>query len=385
MRRAGLGRVFVVAAMVAAATVFLDAAPASADTSCAAIDQAVWGSDTSHCSVYAESASIVMEKVAYPSDGVSGLVGGYMCRPKAAGTYPIVVLNHGGFEPDALQDYWISPSCTSFALGGYIAIASNYRPYDTSADTFCDGEVDDVLAMLDLAKTHAQADADRVVMRGWSHGACITLRAYQRGVDGLVAAAAIAPPTDMDGEWQFLNSSVWNLANACPLWLLGSPPANPDCTSWWQLKDTLEHSTGGTPSSAQAEYDERSVDEDLAGLHNGDVPLLISQGVLDEAIPVSQTCATVSGVNALVGAPDFVGYHFTGDGTTLTSAAVSGCTGMTWSTASDPNATGYPGSHYLFMYDGLRHWWEGDVDAAAVEYNMFAQANFFLLAKTPSA
>jgi acetyl esterase/lipase len=324
------------------------------------------------------AGTVVLERVRYAS--TSGNVDGTVCRPQVSGTYPIIVIAHGGFG--AADD--LSPvSCKEFAHLGYIAIAPDYRSFDTAPDVLCDGEVDDVLAMLAVVKHHPHADDDRVVMRGTSHGACIALRAYQRGVPGLVAAAAIAPPTDMDGEWNWLATQLnpLNSNNWCGLPQSIPPLFNKSvhCGDWQIVQDKLQAAIGGGPGSYPTEYADRSVDSDLPGLHDPDVPLLIVQGDDDVIVPPALTCATVAGVNALAGTPDFAAYHFTSAGTALTATAPASCTGFTWNTASNPTSTGYPLDHYFFAYAGYDH---GHNVTTGIEGTIYGHVKQFLIAKT---
>jgi pimeloyl-ACP methyl ester carboxylesterase len=351
------------------------AEPAAA-TACAAASQALWG--VGNCDQYASGNGIVVEDVIYDSTATDP-VEGRVCRPLASGSYPIAVINHSGFGSN---DTWTDTTCTAFALAHYIAIAPDYRPFASGEDVLCDGEVDDVLAMLDVIQQHPDADEDRVVMRGTSHGACVTLRAYQRGVPGLVAAAAIAPPTDIDEEWDWVVSQLnpFNLANKCGLpQSLGL--SSPNCPGWRIVKDALDAAIGGGPGTYPSEYADRSVNTDLAGLHNSAVPLLIVQGDDDPIVPPVLTCGPVAGVDALAGTPDFAAYHFTSSGTALTATAPASCSGFTWNTASNPTSTGYPLDHYFFAYAGYGHG-DGTTTMGSLEHTIYGQANAFLVAKT---
>lgn len=348
----------------------MSADPAQAAT-CAASSLAI---DWTSCDQTNDYGTYVRERVTYGSPSVAG----WVCRPKAAGDYPIAVINHSGF---GANDAWTEPTCKAFAAHGYIAIASDYRPFPTTPvpadDVFCDGEVDDVLNMLDVIADHADADEDRVVMRGTSHGGCVTLRAYQRGVPGLVAAAAIAPPINMAGEWSYATTQLGTILNLC--WLPYLPGSN--CANWQSLKSGLEQVTGGTPTTAATEYAQRSASNDLPGLHNDGIPLLIANGVNDKVVPLSLACTTIGAVNALTGTPDYAAYHFTSSGTTLTGTAPAGCSGFTWNTATNPTTAGYPADHYLFAYAGYDHGHD-NTTPGSLEYKIYDHVNQFLVAKT---
>jgi hypothetical protein len=413
--RTGAVRLVAVAGLLAACVVFVQASPAAA-TACDASSQAVWATTGGgSCDVVKDAPPYVRQLVYYDSTDVPEQLGGQVCVPKSSGVHPIAVINHGGFEPhpgddpstpnvvehpkaggtgtdyDApITDYQLVTQCEKYAEAGYYAVAPYYRRFLASnPDIGCDGEVDDVLGMIALAKTDPRADAHDIVMLGGSHGGCVTLRTYQHGVDGLVAAAAVNPLTDWVGEWTFLNQEVVldEIDNLCLLWPLGITwHVNPNCGFWYSIKTNMETAAGGPMNaSTQAEYDERSVDQDLPNLRQG-VPLLIVEGADDPWLsPSINSCAAVAGVNALSGGPDFVGYHFTSASpATLTSGAVTGCSGFTWDTSTNPTSTGYPGDHYFFVYDGYPHFLPGPGghSQSTYEEQIYNTARAFLTAKT---
>ena len=153
-----------------------------------------------------------------------------ICAPTAAGTFPVVIYNHGGtdatnggnitgvltaggwstqpfapFAPDGLGQ------CLDWAKRGWVFATSSYRGENiniTSANPsvathtwtsdgaveFCMGEVTDVLALTDLLMHHTasitlgglSASAalhtnGKLLMYGYSHGGCITHRAVEQG------------------------------------------------------------------------------------------------------------------------------------------------------------------------------------------------------------
>jgi hypothetical protein len=365
MRRLARAALATALLAVAVPAVLVAAAQPAAAAACGASQQALpWTS----CVQTAAGAGIVFERVGYQSGGRT--VYGTMCRPYELGRHPIAVLAHPGFQPDP----WTTWSCGWYAAHGYVALAPDYRTFvaDPAAHVLCDGEVDDLLTMLAIGRLHPSADPTRVVLRGASHGGCVVLRAYQRGVPGLVAAAAISPLTNLVTEWAWLQQQLdpSNLSNLCGVPLL-RPPI---CKAWQALAAVIEAATGGTPTTAPGAYLARSVDADLQGLRRG-VPLLVAHGDLDQTVPEEIVCATVAAVQAPPWASDFAAYRYTPQGA-LTAAPPPGCPGFSWRTAPDPVATGYPQSRYLLTFDGLDHDGFGPAQ--------YAQVDAFLLAKTPS-
>jgi hypothetical protein len=367
-----LGRAALVAAVVSATAVVVAAAPAHA-AACSAESQAVWGVS---CNQTADDNVVIREEVTYTSAGTS--IAGIVCRPDDAGVHPILVVNHGGFAAlSAIEE----SACDEWARTyDYVVIASAYRTVNTGTpnDDACLGEVDDTLAMLDLAQDLDYVDPDRVVMRGGSHGGCVTLRAYQQGVPGLVAAAAIFPVSDATDQWNFLNDSYNNGANLCPVMVL--LPLLSNCANWRNLRIQLETSTGGAPGpTTQAAYDARSAVLDADVLATSAVPLVITHGVTDAIIPLQQSCTLVATADATPSAPDFEEFHFLATaGNPITSTAPAGCTGLgPWPSTGDPTANGYPNDKYFFVYAGTGHTTGGQYPA------MLADVDNFLRTKNP--
>ena len=144
--------------------------------------------------VTTDDGVIVIEKVSYRSDGYR--IFGQVCRPKAAGAFPVIVNNHGGAV--GLGPEWNGGSCASAARNDLVTVQSSYRGEDGSEGPIelCLGEVTDVLEMMTIALRKPYADPARVVMWGASHGGCVTTRAVQRGAP-VLAAVDVFGITDM--------------------------------------------------------------------------------------------------------------------------------------------------------------------------------------------
>ncbi len=72
---------------------------------------------------------------------------------------------------------------------------SNYTATSDGIVELCYGEVDDVLNLLSAVTALPGADAQKVLMLGYSHGSCITERAIERGAKVHIAVS-IDGPTD---------------------------------------------------------------------------------------------------------------------------------------------------------------------------------------------
>lgn len=137
---------------------------------------------------------------------------GILCAPTAAGPHPVAILNHGlhyNPKPAPHVDPAILPysldGCRQMAAKGWLAAMSTYRGEAISVSNFtatsdgivelCYGEVDDVLNLLSAVTALPGADAQKILMLGYSHGSCITERAIERGAQVQIAVS-IDGPTD---------------------------------------------------------------------------------------------------------------------------------------------------------------------------------------------
>ncbi len=156
------------------------------------------------------SVSVQWQVGNYLSGGLQ--IYGILCAPTAAGPHPVAILNHGlHYNPNptphvdpAILPYSLD-GCMQMAAKGWLAAMSTYRGESISISNFtaasdgiielCYGEVDDVLNLLSAVTALPGADAQKVLMLGYSHGSCITERAIERGAQVQIAVS-IDGPTD---------------------------------------------------------------------------------------------------------------------------------------------------------------------------------------------
>jgi len=298
---------------------------------------------------------VIVERVTYRSDGL--LIHGQVCRPSRAGAHRVVVFNHGGFDGLAGDPVYQMGNCEMTASQLGVWIGSDFRGEGDSegAIEMCQGEVDDVLAMIDVALRQEYADPDRVVMMGGSNGGCITLRALQRGAP-VHAAADIFGPTD--------------LAAAHAFWLEQIEAGAPMADFIAEVVDIVETATGGTPDQVPEAYRMRSPLLFIEDLPAG-IPLLALHGVDDPLIPVTQGCA-------LAEAAGLESYHLDENQQEVATAPAA-CeeADLTWIETARPSGI-WPGSRYFVAYDLLGHDADGPEGAA-----MLADLITFMAAKTP--
>jgi hypothetical protein len=284
--------------------------------------------------ILADDGEIVFEKVSYRSEGL--LVWGQVCRPAGDGPHPVAVLNHGGFEGLGLE--WRGGLCGLVARRGWAVIESSYRGEDGSEGAIeaCQGEVTDVLSMIDVAFAQPWADPDRAVMLGMSHGGCITTRAIQRGAP-VQAAAELFGPSD----WTALHH-LWQAWIDTGLLL-------PNVLVYQYFMGPLETALGGSPDEVPDEYVDRSPSTYAADLAAWPHPFLIVHGAGDWLVPVSHSC------NLAAATGGFAAYHLN-----LFLWEYDwvpwGCedAGLDWRTSALPRGS-WPDDRTLVVYDGVGH------------------------------
>lgn len=328
------------------ATALVTAAPVHA-AACGPTSAAAWDS----CSVLFSDATAVEESVEYT--GPAGTVKGRVCRPTSPGPHPVLVMNHGAGQ-DAFNDPTIKDACRQRAREGWFVLASNYRlnEYGTASPTsdVCLGEVDDVVAMIEVARTVPAVDDSRITVRGLSLGGCVTLQLHQRGLPGLVAAATINGMSDVRATRDHARAKYNQFLCVIPI-------LHPLCQGWSWTAAWIENATGGVPGPAtQPAYDARSPIARAVDTAASEVPLALMQGANDQLIPAAQTCALVAAVNAGAG-PAFTPVHYgtRAAGYPVLATPAVDCPGVgTWHSGAHPYPT-FPEDRYLAVVDGLGH------------------------------
>ncbi|MEZ4449694.1 MAG: prolyl oligopeptidase family serine peptidase [Nannocystaceae bacterium] len=268
-----------------------------------------------------------------------------VCTPLVGvGPFPLHVVNHGatGGMTNADMEFW----CDAFAGSGWMVAMSSYRgePMTLPDDSvhvsegvveYCLGEVTDVLRLLDVVDAnYNDADMDKVLMTGASHGGCITTRAVERGAP-VKAAVDMYGPSDW-GSWY----DACVLSGTCGLFLteldgiIGAPPSTAPMAYHWR-----------SPAYHDAHSDVFA--GDLRA--RTDVKFMIMHGLDDTLVLPEQSCDLAR----YAWAENYERWHVDTDGSSLTTAA-SGCVQTSWnstSRASNP----WDAQRYLFVYEGTSH------------------------------
>jgi dipeptidyl aminopeptidase/acylaminoacyl peptidase len=292
--------------------------------------------------------------VSYRSQGLR--IYALHCRPKAAGKYKALVYNHGGVSGIG---GFVASQCAAAVKNGYVVLMSSYRGEDGSEGKIevCLGEVDDVLALTDIAKALPYVDPQKVVMSGVSHGGCITTRAVQRGASVKVATD-IFGPKDWAADYAYWKKQVAD--------------GSPDSASLTGLVQVLEAATGGTPDTKADEYAKRSPISFIAELDAFPGAYMAVHGGKDVLVTVKDTCRTAAVANGMKS------YHLNGALAVVTSEP-PGCEGtnVTWLAGPKPSPA-WPDARYAVIYDEAAH----EIGSASGQA-MFADTLFYLVAKVP--
>jgi dipeptidyl aminopeptidase/acylaminoacyl peptidase len=205
------------------------------------------------------------------SDGLE--ITGLMCKPEGDGPFPLIAVNHGGFEPA----HTIGGMVHLFAKLGYVAVASDYRGAGGSQGRheLALGEVDDVLSAIRWARSLPFVDGSRTVTFGVSHGGMISLLAAARD-PGIRAVVDIVAPTEPHGWYRHVRRAAETSTQAAAL---------------MQVLSRIDGLTGWTA----ADWARRSP---LAEARRIKCPVLLVYGAKDEIVPPSEGEAMMAALHA---------------------------------------------------------------------------------------
>jgi dipeptidyl aminopeptidase/acylaminoacyl peptidase len=201
------------------------------------------------------------EPITYTSEGLK--ITGTLTRPKGDGPFPLVLVNHGGFDPATTMNTF----CSGLARLNCVAIASDYRGVGKSEGKreLAKGEVTDVLSAIDYAATLPYVDTQRVAALGFSHGGCISLLAAARD-PRIKCVVDYVGPTDMAEVYQY--------------WVRTS-----DRLPTSKLLAGVSTLVGGTPAEVPDAWHQRSPLMVAAKIR---CPVLMVYGAKDELVPLEQ-------------------------------------------------------------------------------------------------
>lgn len=134
----------------------------------------------------------------YQSDDLT--ISGVIAYPTAATTakLPVVIYNRGGNSRHNVSRTRLYNMLLPIAEQGYIVLASNYRGsrYSEGTDEFGGNDVNDVLRLVEIAKTLPGADRDRIALVGVSRGSMMNWLTLRHNKADITAAVMIAGSVD---------------------------------------------------------------------------------------------------------------------------------------------------------------------------------------------
>lgn len=136
------------------------------------------------------------ERITYRSGGLA--IRGLLVRPRTPGPHPVLIFNHGGVGQWGRIVLLDILEMNRLAERGYVVLASTFRGEGGSEGRpdMGGGDIDDALALIDVAAGLPDADTTRVGMWGLSRGGLVTYGALARS--RRIAAAVIeGGPTDL--------------------------------------------------------------------------------------------------------------------------------------------------------------------------------------------
>lgn len=145
-----------------------------------------------HARLVAASRTGRCERVVYRSGGLR--VVGFVVRPAApprpGARHPVVLWLRGGNRELGKVGPFALVHMLDLAEAGFVVVATQYRGVDggDGVEQYGGDDVDDVFALVPLARGLADADADRLFLLGGSRGAMQGLIAMRRGLRVRAAA-----------------------------------------------------------------------------------------------------------------------------------------------------------------------------------------------------
>lgn len=204
-----------------------------------------------------------VSRIVYDSDGLA--VTGLLAEPVGwtPAAHPLLIYNRGGSrEFGKLTLLSVLRSMVPYARRGYLVTASNYRGNDggEGREEFGGRDVDDILSLIALARSHRGFDGRNVHMIGHSRGAMMMYLCLRSGAS-LRSAIGLAGMADV----------------------LQTAKARPDIEA-----DIFQNLIGGNSDSREQAYRDRSA---ICWAGEINAPLQLHHGDADKSVDVSQSIA----------------------------------------------------------------------------------------------
>jgi len=167
--------------------------------------------------------------ISYPSGNLT--ITGYMYVPQGQGSFPVIILNHGAYDPEMyFTGTGTQREADYLARHGYLAIAPDYRNYgeSTAGDSLLlVGYMTDVLNLVNSVETIDKADPSRIGMWGHSMGGGVAIKACV--VSDRIKAVALFGSVSADEK----DNYYWNGVTRLKIHqIFGLPERNPGTYAW---------------------------------------------------------------------------------------------------------------------------------------------------------
>jgi dienelactone hydrolase len=144
---------------------------------------------------------VELSRIVYTVGGVDGIA--FVCKPRAASAKapkPLLLYLHGGAGERSkigAENFHNVLEIRRFCMAGFVVIAPQYRGIDGGggSDEVGGRDVDDVAALVSLARTLGYVDAKRTFAWGFSRGAMMALQLVR---DRVPLTAVVAVGTGVD-------------------------------------------------------------------------------------------------------------------------------------------------------------------------------------------
>jgi dipeptidyl aminopeptidase/acylaminoacyl peptidase len=202
-------------------------------------------------------------KITYLSDGLK--ITGFVVKPKVAeSNLPAIIFNRGGSREYGKVTVGMLKHLCSLAAQGYVVLASQYRGNDggEGREEFGGKDVNDVLNIINLAKSLQFVDPAKIVMLGYSRGGMMTYLTIKHDAD-IQAAVVVGGITDVgqlyadrdkemkktirdlvgmdDAEWKKRSANYWPEKIDTPVLILhGEDDRRVDVSQAKKLAQKLE-------------------------------------------------------------------------------------------------------------------------------------------------
>jgi len=147
-------------------------------------------------------------KIKYLSDGLE--IVGFMIKPKRdEKKYPCIIFNRGGGGEASKMNNRSLKDLIYLSSNNYVVLASQYRGIDGGQGRieFGGKDVNDVLNLIETAKSLPFIDPRKIVMLGASRGGMMSYLAIKQGAE-ILAAAIVAGITDLEQFYDETNPKI---------------------------------------------------------------------------------------------------------------------------------------------------------------------------------